>query len=283
MPIFDHDGLKFHYRSEGRGVPVVWQHGLGSDIDQTFALLEPGFNQDLAGFHFLGFDARGHGLTQPLGDPAKLAIATSADDLLALLDALQIERAIIGGISMGAAISLNFALRFPERVLGLVLSRPAWLDRPFPANLHVFPLIARALRDLGPAAGLVAFRQTLEYAALVHDSPDTAQIVTNGFENPRALECVARLERIPHDAPCDDRQLWRTLSVPALVLANHQDPIHPWEFADTFATLIPGATLREITSKSVSLDRHAADLRRHLGEFLLNHFAATSNDRQASA
>ena len=56
------------------------------------------------------------------------------------------------------------------------------------------------------------------------------------------------------------------------MLGNHQDPIHPWDFAETMAKTIPGAEFRELTPKSVSLERHAADVQRALGDFLRRHF-----------
>ncbi|WP_406696131.1 alpha/beta hydrolase [Singulisphaera sp. Ch08] len=283
MPYFEHDGLQFYYRSEGQGFPVVWQHGLGSDVDQTFALLEPGFENELSGFQFVGFDARGHGQTRPLGDPNKIGIAATADDLRDFLDARKIDRAVIGGISMGAAITLNFALRYPERTLGLIFSRPAWLDQPFPENLRIFTQISQYIHKHGAVKGLEEFRATPEFESLVRESPDCAQVVVNHFEFPRAEECVVRLERIPHDAPSRDRNAWKTLSVPTLVLANQQDPIHPWKFAETLAEIIPGAELREVTPKSVDVDLHAEDVRRHIGEFLSKNFGLESRDRDTSA
>jgi pimeloyl-ACP methyl ester carboxylesterase len=54
------------------------------------------------------------------------------------MDYLRLPQAIVGGISMGAAVALNFTLRFPERVLGLILSRPAWLDGPLPSNVRIY-------------------------------------------------------------------------------------------------------------------------------------------------
>lgn len=284
MPYFEHDGIQFHFRSEGEGVPVVWQHGLGSDVDQTFALLEPGLEHELAGFQFVGFDARGHGETRPLGDPHKIGIASTADDLRDFLDDRGIDRAVIGGISMGAAITLNFALRYPERLLGLILSRPAWLDYPHPENLRIFTYVSQYIRKYGAVKGLEEFRRTPEFEHLTRESPDCAQVIVNHFEFPRAEECVVRLERIPNDAPSHDRSEWKSLGgVPTLVLANQQDPIHPWEFAATLVAHIPGAVLREVTPKSVDQDRHSEDVRHHIGEFLSNHFALGTQDRHASA
>ena len=55
---------------------------------------------------------------------------------------LRLEQAVVGGISLGSAVAVNTALRYPERVLGLVLSRPAWIDRPLPENVRLYSTIA---------------------------------------------------------------------------------------------------------------------------------------------
>src|SRR5665213_18121 len=131
MPAFQHHGLTFNYRETGKGNPFLFQHGLGGDVNQPFGLFKPP-----DGFRLISLDCRAHGMT-PAGDPNQLDIPTLTDDCAALLDCLSIRRAVIGGISMGAAIAINFAMRFPTRVLALVLSRPAWLDAPPPANVAV--------------------------------------------------------------------------------------------------------------------------------------------------
>src|SRR5258706_562257 len=141
MPFFDHDGLHFHYREEGAGLPFIFQHGLGANLTQSFSLFRPP-----NGLRLLAFDCRAHGATSPLGEIEKLRIATFADDLRALVAHLNIAGVVVGGISMGAAVTLNFALRFPKQVRGLVLSRPAWTDRPNPWNVHIFTLISRLIR-----------------------------------------------------------------------------------------------------------------------------------------
>src|SRR6266511_4006951 len=110
MPFFDYDGIHFHYREAGSGIPFVFQHGLGADVSQTFELFKPP-----AGLRLLTFDCRGHGETRPLGPEEKISIETFTEDLRAFLDHLKIDRAIIGGISMGAAIALRFALEHPRR------------------------------------------------------------------------------------------------------------------------------------------------------------------------
>ncbi len=148
MLLFNHDGLDFPYCERGQGLPLVFQHGLGGDVSQPFSVYNPA-----PGIRLLGFDSRGHGQTHPLGDPNRLSIAILAEDLIAFLDHLGIDRAVIGGISLGSAVAVNTALRFPERVLGLVLSRPAWIDGPLPENVRIYSTIAGLIRDLGARKG----------------------------------------------------------------------------------------------------------------------------------
>ena len=146
MPHFTHDGIQFHFRDEGAGFPFIFQHGLGADLTQPFGLFKPP-----AGIRLIAFDARGHGLTMPLGDEKKLCFEAFGGDLLALMKHLEIKRAVVGGISMGAALALHFTLRWPERVAGLVLSRPAWLEAPCPWNTRIFTLVSGLIRKHGAA------------------------------------------------------------------------------------------------------------------------------------
>jgi pimeloyl-ACP methyl ester carboxylesterase len=267
MPDFQHDGIQFYFREAGAGLPFIFQHGLGADSSQPMALFEPP-----SGFRLLAFDCRAHGKTHPLGDTSKIGIASSADDLRALMDHLKIGQAIIGGISMGAAIALNFALRNPNRVLGLVLSRPAWLDGPNPWNVRIFSLIARLIREHGSKRGQELFKQTPDYLDLLKSYPDVAKSLAAQFESPRAVENAVNLERIPLDTPSRDRREWAAIQVPTLILANRHDPIHPFEYGEACARCIPGAVLNEIASKSIDLEQHSRDVQRCIEQFLNSHF-----------
>src|SRR5262249_11354645 len=118
----------------------------------------------------LCLDARAHGLTQPMGEPSDLSFDIFGDDVIALLDHLGLRRAILGGISMGAAVALNVAVRYPERVDGLVLSRPAWLDGPMPPeNVARYAAIARLLRRVGASGD---WDQALRRALAEFDASD---------------------------------------------------------------------------------------------------------------
>ncbi|HEY0603597.1 MAG TPA: alpha/beta hydrolase [Herpetosiphonaceae bacterium] len=263
MPLFSRDGLVFHYRDEGAGLPFVFQHGLGGDTSQPFGLFTPP-----AGIRLLSLDCRGHGETRPLGDPDKLSYAAFADDVCALLDHLELPQVILGGISMGAGVALNLALRFPRRVRGLVLSRPAALDQPLPPNAAVFPQIAELIGRHGAQAGLQIFKRSDLYRELAATAPDVARSLCGQFEHPRAEETAVKLARIPQTSPIPDMAALASITVPALVLANRQDPVHPFEYGEILARALPQAELKELTSKSVSVEQHLQQTQRYIEQFL---------------
>src|SRR5215210_8930478 len=98
MPYFEHNELSFYYTEIGQGTPFIFQHGLGGNVDQIIKIYSPP-----PGIRLITFDFRGHGKTM-MGSKEGLAFKTFADDTLALMNHLHLDQAIIGGISMGAAV-----------------------------------------------------------------------------------------------------------------------------------------------------------------------------------
>lgn len=113
------NGVRLHWREAGDPTSpvVVWIHG-GSveDSSSMVADLEPFFGRIRALFP----DTRGHGLSQKFERVADYTYARKAEDVLLWLDALDIERAVFGGASMGAALSLWLAVHAPARVRAVV-------------------------------------------------------------------------------------------------------------------------------------------------------------------
>ena len=267
---FHHQGIDFWYAEKGAGDPgdrrrlaFVFQHGLGGDRRQPMELYE--YRE---GVHLIAMDSRGHGKTQPLGDPDLLRFDTFADDAMALLDHLGVNEVVAGGISMGAGIALNLVLRYPRRVRGLLLVRPAWLAQPCPPNLDCMVEVGRWIRDFGPAEGRVHFLASPLYLRLQQEAPYTAGSLLAQFDEPRAADAWPRLLRLPADAPNGDPDAWRAVAVPTLILANHADLTHPYAYAETLAAAIPDANLVDVPSKAVDQEAHIAAARTHIDAFL---------------
>lgn len=264
MPNFQHDGIPFYYLDEGERMPFLFQHGLGGSVDQPAGLYKPNPR-----VRFISLDARGHGRTRLFGSPDKFGFGTFAQDLLALMNDLRIDQAVVGGISMGAGIALHFALQYPERVKGLVLSRAAWEDTPQPAeNRDAYAMIAQLIQQWGAKSGQQKFRETDIYKRMAAQFPDAANSLIKQFEYPYVEESWHKFLSIPSDAPNYDRSEWERIQVPTLVLANRLDPIHPFEYGKLLAERIPGAVFKELTSKSVDPIKHVEETRFYIDEFL---------------
>jgi pimeloyl-ACP methyl ester carboxylesterase len=281
MPAFERGGLAFNYLDVGdsSGRPFVFQHGLGGDISQPAGIFPP-----TSGVRLLSLDCRGHGGTRPLGPADKLSFSSFADDVAALMDHLGLQRAVVGGISMGAGVALNLAFRYPQRVVGLVLSRPAWLDSPRPENLKAYPMIARLLREHGAKLGKKHFEGTEEYAELERAAPGAGRsLASSQFGRPRAREYAPVLESLTGDAPGRDLAQWREVRVPVLVLASWQDPTHPHGYAEILARELPSARLEELTPKAEDEGRHAQDARAAIAGFLGRVFPSALAQEEATS
>jgi len=263
MPSINLNGELFHYASVGEGLPFVFQHGMGADVAQP---LSSGGN--LAGWRMIAMDCRGHGQTEANLDPMRISFAQFAEDMAVLLDSLNIERVVVGGISMGAGVALAFALAHPERVNGLILVRPAWLDRPFPPNLRWFPLAAGLLQEYPADEAAHRFKQLPEFSELEAGSKPAADSLLGQFRRPHARERAVILARMPASAPVTSLTQCRQLQIPTLVVVNARDPVHPEILGEQLAAAIPGAALSRITSKAESETLHQADLARTLQDFL---------------
>jgi pimeloyl-ACP methyl ester carboxylesterase len=226
----------------GRSLPFVWTHGLTNSMaheDETglfdwSALLA-------AGRRVVRYDVRGHGrsgFTPATGDHAWEELAL---DLLALLDELGIDRAVLGGASLGSAVSLHAAAVVPDRVAALVLAIPptAWLTR------------ADQARRYEAAAGLIEARGLGAYIAACRMQPQPP--VFSGWLDGlwerlyRSWEaepetCRQRFPAIFRGAAAStlpDDDVLAGLDVPTLVLAWATDPGHPVSTARRLGELLP--------------------------------------------
>jgi len=264
MPFLEASGIRFNYTLTGISGPLVaFLHGLGGEVSQPLGILGSS-----ASLRMLAFDCRGHGRTEPLGPTELLTFSAFADDLSAILDALRIDSLIVGGISMGAGVALNFSLRYPERVQALVLSRPAWLDAPCPPNLEILRILASLLQERGTEDAKELLSVHPEFLRIKKISPDNAASIMRQFERPHVQSTIATLTNLPADAPCSTRKAWSTISVPTLVIVNELDPMHPVEYGRILASGIPGAALAKIPPKQKGLNLHSSEAREAIEAFV---------------
>jgi pimeloyl-ACP methyl ester carboxylesterase len=266
------DGLRFSYLDSGEGPPFVFQHGLGGDMAQAVEL----FGSQTR-WRLLCLECRGHGATHPLGPDDQLSFASFARDLAALLDHLDLESAMLGGMSMGAGVALRLAGEHPDRVGGLVLVRPAWFDTAWPEHLRVFDLVANLLEQADGERGKTLLRATGEFQTLARQSNAAAASLLSQFDRPYARDRAPVLRRLAGDHPLADESSWTAIRAPALVLGTGQDPQHPLAIAKSIASALPKAELVEVTPKAVSRSRHARDVAAATTEFVNEVSAARTH------
>jgi Predicted hydrolases or acyltransferases (alpha/beta hydrolase superfamily) len=253
---FMHDGVKLSYYDQGGGgTPLVFQHGLTGDHQQTVTSF---LNKD---YRLITLECRGHGGSE-LGPAAELGIGTFVADLNALLTHLDIRQAAFAGISMGAAIAANYAARYPGCVTHLASVRPAWLDGSCPDNMLVFGAAADFLDLHGPERGKEMFVRSTVYQTLLSKSPDNASSLAAIFDKvgTKARDMVALLRAVLTSDPGLDIPALSRQSIPTRVLATDNDAVHPLELAKRLADLLPQAEYVELYPKSLDKDRHIHEL-----------------------
>jgi pimeloyl-ACP methyl ester carboxylesterase len=133
--------LRVVERGDRRGRPVVLLHGLAD----SWRVFQPTIEELPPSLHIIAVTQRGH------GDASRPTVGYGLPDLsadvLALLDALAVERAVIVGHSMGSAVALRFAVDHPERVRGLVLIGAGSQARGTPAARAYWDRVLAELHD----------------------------------------------------------------------------------------------------------------------------------------
>jgi pimeloyl-ACP methyl ester carboxylesterase len=237
----DGAGVALSGEESGEGLPVVLLHGLTA----TRRYVVMGSRAlERSGHRVIAYDARGHGRS---GVPADGSYAYTAlrEDLLAVLDACAVPRAVLAGASMGAHTALALALAHPERVAGLVLITPGYdPDRGFaPDSLARWDALAAGLERDG-IEGFVAANDVASLPPAWRQSTET--VLRQRMAAHEHLDAVAAaLRAVPRSQPFARLDDLARISVPALVVASRDepDPTHPLALGERYARAIPGAGL----------------------------------------
>ncbi len=228
------DGLLLAAETFGEGRPLVFAPGLTDNRGYIRRQLLPLADR----YRIVTYDQRGHGDSTPVTDPALYTPERMAGDMARILDAFEIERAVIGGESMGAATALLFAFGWPERVESLLLTGPALGDTPNPGRDRLKAL-GQAFADRG-AGGIIVEAAANEWPemGLSEDAKTTLAAMLHSHQDESiAVACDAVADWILDLAP------FSTLHCPVQIIAWENDPVHPIALARRMAALLPSAQL----------------------------------------
>lgn len=248
---FEADGARLFALEVGDGHPVVFVHG--GLADHRAALFRVG---QLAGTHRLVTpDLRGSGRSVHAGG---LRWDRLADDVAALLEHLGLERAVVGGTSMGSAVALRFALRHPRRLQGLVLMSPVYpgADRPLSEAVTV---AMQTMKEAGERAldhGIEALRPLFE--TLPPPIRDVAIEMMLGFDA-ASVAATTRFLAL-NQQPMESVRELESIDVPVMVLPGI-DPQHPAEVASLYTEHLRHPTV---------VEQMAPDMMERLSQFCID-------------
>ena len=238
MPIATADGLRLYYEWHGAddGPPVVLVMGLGGDSTAwpfQLAALAPRYR-------VLVFDNRGAGRSDAPDTP--YTTRGMAGDLLALLDALDVERAHLVGLSLGGTIAQEAALAAPARVLSLQL-HATWAG-PHPYFQALIGAVRGARQSFEPEAFYRALSVWLFTPACFAHHPEIVEtVVQRAIHHPYPTPLHAYLRQSDAALTHDARDRLHLIRCPTLVAVGRQDLITPPLLSEELAHRIPGAEL----------------------------------------
>lgn len=231
------NGVSLAVERRGEGRAVLFVHGY--PLDRTLWAHQVAH---LEGCQRIAVDLRGFGLSD--APDLGYSLTTYADDLAALLDALQVDDVVLCGLSMGGYVAFEFLRRYRERVRGLVL-----MDTRADADA---PEVRRA-RDqqiaLARDQGAAAIAETMVTRLL---APDTVRHNPTLAEQVRATMIATPVPGIAgalaamRDRPDSTPMLGSFEGLPTLVVVGEHDELTPPAGQEALAASIPGARLAVI-------------------------------------
>jgi pimeloyl-ACP methyl ester carboxylesterase len=239
MAELSYQGHRIGFDEYGEGErPIVLVHGLLMNR-HMFDRLGPALAK--RGNRVICVDLLGHGRSDQPDDLRLYSMPLFAEQVVALLDHLGVERAVIGGASLGANVALELAVRHPGRVEGLFIEMPV-LDNALAAVAAIFAPILLGLRLGRPAIELSS-----RLASLV---PRTNFLLDIGLDwaRRRPGPSVAVLEGLLLGETAPGREQRRLIDQPALVVGHSRDPLHPFSDSGMLLEELRRARLVEASS-----------------------------------
>jgi pimeloyl-ACP methyl ester carboxylesterase len=225
-------GVRLAYVEQGRrdGLPVMMLHGL-SDTHRSFDLVRPLLPSS---WRVFAVTMRGHGLSDK--PQTGYDMADFARDVVAFMDAVGIDRAIVVGHSMSSAIALRTAADYPERVAGLVLIGAFAHFKDTPAMAELQAAVAEIGDNCGGEFALEFQESTLanEISQSFLDTVVNESLCMPGYAWRGAVEGLIDFE------PCEAA---RRVKAPAAIVWGDRDAYCPRADQHDLRAALPSSRL----------------------------------------
>ena len=190
------------HNPQATGVPLLLTHGFGA----TSGMWNPNIDALSVDRPVIVWDQRGHGSSDAPDDMDRYSEAISVADMAAILDAAGVDRAVVGGMSLGGYLSLAFHLVHPQRVAALVLVDTGPGYRKDEARDKWNAWVERRAQQL--ERGQAKADTSAEVAQAVHEHPEGLPRAARGVMAQKDARVITSLDSI---------------AVPTLVVVGAQD------------------------------------------------------------
>lgn len=260
------DGINLAIATSGKGLPVVKTGTWLTNVERDWQspLWSPLYSRLASQFQLVRYDPRGCGLSD--WNVPEISIDGFVSDLEAVVDALGLERFALFGISQGAAISIAYAVRHPERVSRLALSGGfplGWRKRVSASEIATREALFTLLQH-GWGQDNPAFRQVFDLRMWPDATSDQLRSLNELQHVSTSPENAIRILRALGDI--DVTPLLGQISIPTLVLHCRGDVTNPIELGLMLARGIPHAHFVEIDSRNHIPLAHEPGWGRHVDE-----------------
>jgi aminoacrylate hydrolase len=251
---------EIHFKVNGTGDPLI----LVSGLNGVARYWQPQMAEFAARYQVITYDQRGTGASDH--KQREFSVDQMARELIALMDALKIERAHIVGLSTGGAIGQTLAIEHPARVARMVLVSTwthcdPWFRRLFEARRRMYELCGPELHAM--------FHPLFLYPPDYVNAHDTEISEEQARAPTKSAPVEASIGRINALLAFDRRQGLARIFSPTLIIASDNDYITPSYHAEAIARAIPGSQLLIWRGGGHSLSKtRATEFNRAVLEFL---------------
>jgi len=292
VPTFELDGQSLAYTEFGGGPAALTEAGKrgrtarsGPAADRTVVLLHGlllsqrmhiPLAEALAarGNRVITLDLLGHGKSDQPRDMWRYSMASYGAEVLALLDHLEVEQAVVGGTSLGANAALELAAAHPERLRGLLIEMPV-LDNGLLGSALAFTPVLVSLTFGEPVMRLLARLARALPSKLLPFWGDVALDTLRREPGPGG----ALLQGLFFGRIAPPRSVRRTIETPTLIIGHQRDPVHPFSDADMLAEELENSRLVQASS-IIELRRSPERLTAEIAAFLDEAFGARTPRRK---
>jgi pimeloyl-ACP methyl ester carboxylesterase len=226
------NGIEISWIESGQGKPLLMLHGFPFD-NSTWQEQQTYFSTN--GWRTIAPDLRGFGKSTINADEIN-TMELLAADVIALMDYLQLEQAVIMGLSMGGYISFSLYRQYPERVKGLILADTKAEGDSSEARENRYKL-REQVKIKGSSAATEGMLPKLFSLESYREKPDTVAALGGVIERTSPATIIATLPGLAERQ--DSTPLLPQIKIPALVIHGKDDQMMPVENARQMAQALP--------------------------------------------